>query len=83
MKYVQTEVVSLPGVFVTFYLDVPLFCMSDLLSLFFRSHTLITLTTPVTSCYLFSFSAQFGVGGGATLNIGLDGRDRGQRTAES
>lgn len=46
--------------FVTFYLDVPLFCMSDLLSLFFRSHTLITLTTPVTSsCYLFSFSARF------------------------
>lgn len=30
--------------------------MSDLLSLFFRSHTLITLTTPVTSsCYLFRF----------------------------
>ena len=46
--------------FVTFYLDVPLFCMSDLLPLFFRSHTLITLTTPVTSsCYLFSFSARF------------------------
>lgn len=62
--------------------------MSDLLSLFFRSHTLIPLTTPViSSCYLFSFSARFccqvclggcGEGGGT-----LDGGQSEQRNAEN